>query len=343
MPISNTTLIAGGAAMAAGFALGLRMRRPAYSFHGRTVVITGGSRGLGLELARELARQGARLALFARDASELARAEGELTAGGAEVLAVSCDVSDASQVAGAIDQVATRFRRLDVVINNAGLMQVAPLANLTREDFDAALGVHLYGPLATTLSALPHMRRIGGGRVVNIASIGGKVAVPHMLPYTASKFALVGLSDGLRAELRRENIRVTTVCPGPMRTGSPRHALFKGKHRHEYAWFSILDATPGLSIHSRSAARAILAACRRGAPRLLLGVPTRLAVLLNEVAPGVAAAGAAAANRLLPSASDRGSVARRGHESESAWTRSFLTKLSRTAAQRNNEIAPAQP
>ena len=177
--------------------------------------------------------------------------------------------------------------------------------------------------------------------MVNIASIGGKVAVPHLLPYTASKFALVGLSDGLRAELAKENILVTTVCPGLMRTGSPRNALFKGRHRNEYAWFSIGDSLPGLSMNAERAARKILTAARRGTGRLVLGLPAKTAVLASELLPGTAAQLSKLGNKMLPkpSPAPRGYRARRGAESQSFLAPSILTHLSDTAAKKNNEIS----
>jgi short-subunit dehydrogenase len=147
------------------------------------------ARTLGLVLARQLARRGAKLTLLARDAAELKRAQEPLANSGAEVLAVSCDVRRQEEVNSAINASVARFGTVDVLIN---------------------------------------MRRAGYGRIVNIASVGGKIAVPHLVPYCASKFALVGLSDGLRVELRQENILITTVCPGLMRTGSPRNALATG-------------------------------------------------------------------------------------------------------------------
>src|SRR5256714_1298474 len=126
----------------------------------------------------------------------------------------------------------------------------------------AALAVHLWGPLYAMRAVVPQMRRQGGGRIVNIASIGGKIAVPHLTPYSASKFALVGLSDGMRAELAKDNILVTTVCPGLMRTGSPPNAHFKGRHRAEFTWFVLGDSLPLASIDARRAARHIITACR---------------------------------------------------------------------------------
>lgn len=336
--------LAGGLALGLAWAAASAARRRAYSFRGRVVLITGGSRGLGLELARRFVEAGARVALLARDGGELGRARGDLAARGGEAMGIVCDVRDRSRLTAAVNDVAAHFGRLDVLVNNAGVMLVAPLEHVTPEDLDHAMAVHCFAPLVATLAALPHLRRAGGGRIVNIASIGGKVAVPHMLAYTASKFALVGLSDGLRAELRRENILVTTVCPGPMRTGSHRQVMIRGRHRREYAWFALADSLPLLSIGAASAARRIVAACRRGTPRVLLGLPARVGSALNELLPGLTAAAAAKASGLLPAAERGcGDRTRRGRESESAVTRSFLTSLSRRAASHNNEGAPAGP
>src|SRR5260370_40570175 len=114
------------------------------------------------------------------------------------------------------------------------------------------------------------MRMCGGGRIVNISSIGGKIAVPDLEPSSASKFALTGFSDGIRAELVRDNIYVTTVAPGMMRTGSHMNARFKGRHDSEFAWFAVSAGAPLISMNAERAARKILAACRRGQPSLTL-------------------------------------------------------------------------
>jgi short-subunit dehydrogenase len=184
------------------------------------------------------------------------------------------------------------------------------------------------------------MRRARQGRIVNISSVGGKIAIPHLLPYCASKFALTGLSEGLRTELRRENIFVTTVCPGLTRTGSPRNAIFKGKHRREYAWFSISDSLPLLSVNADAAAKQILRACRRGSARLVIGLHTRGAVLLNELFPGAMAALCSAVNRVLPSPhSDATSEHHPGFDSESWLAPKWLTRLGEQAAGENNQFA----
>ncbi|HSY25825.1 MAG TPA: SDR family oxidoreductase [Polyangiaceae bacterium] len=119
---------------------------------------------------------------------------------------------------------------IDVLVNNAGLIEVGPLDSNTEEDFQTAMRVHCFGPLRLMLGLRDDMRRRGGGRIANIASIGGIVAVPHFLPYSTSKFALMGLSEAMRAELARERIFVSTIAPGLMRTGSPLHAQSKGKY-----------------------------------------------------------------------------------------------------------------
>ncbi|HEY0192806.1 MAG TPA: SDR family oxidoreductase, partial [Kofleriaceae bacterium] len=211
---------------------------------GKVVVITGGSRGLGLVLARTLVERGARVAICARDLDELGRARRELEQLGGEVFSAQCDVTDRDDVLNFIAAVEDDFGAIDILINNAGVIQVGPIEHMTADDFEQALSVNLRGPLHAMLAVLPGMRRRNAGRIVNIASIGGRVAVPHLAPYSTSKFALVGLSEGMRAELIKDGIYVTTVCPGLMRTGSPRHGLFKGNHQAEYAWFTIGDSLP---------------------------------------------------------------------------------------------------
>ncbi len=173
-----------------------------FSFEGKTVLVTGGARGLGLVLARQLVDAGARVVICAQTESQLQAAEQELRDRGGAVLALRCDVRDRAQVEAMVEQVVSRWGDVDVLINNAGIIEVGPLDTMTVEDFQRSMDTHCWGALHTVLAVLPGMRRRGWGRIVNIASLGGKRAVPHMLPYAASKFALVGLSNGLRTELR---------------------------------------------------------------------------------------------------------------------------------------------
>ena len=318
------------------------MRGRAYDFRGRSVLLTGGSRGLGLVLARKLAAEGARIAICARDQEELERAEAELRALGGEVLAVRCDVGDYAQVKEMVRSVQRDFGSIDVLINNAGTISVGPMETMTLADYHSAMDVHVWGPLHTILAVLPEMRNRGSGRIANIASIGGKVAIPHLVPYCASKFALVGLSRGLRAELKKDGIVVTTLCPGLMRTGSPRNATFKGQHRAEYAWFSISDSLPGLTISAEAAARRILDATSRGDAEVLFPLTARAATAVNALAPNLTAGLLAAAARLLPGSPDGPTGRRKGEESRSWLSPSWLTRLGERAARRNNQLSPAE-
>src|SRR6187401_336238 len=213
---TQQTALAVGA-MALGGAMVARTVRASrrIDFRGRSVVITGGSRGLGLVMARLLAAEGARLTIAARDQEELERAQEDLNGYAAnpqDIAIVRCDVGVRADAERLVGDAAARFGTVDVLINNAGIIQVGPIEHMTHDDFERAMAVHFWGPLHTTLAALPMMRRQGSGRIVNISSIGGKIGVPHLVPYCASKFALTGLSDSLRAELLKDGISVTTVC-----------------------------------------------------------------------------------------------------------------------------------
>ena len=286
-------------------------------------------------MAREFAREGARVAICARDEAELQRAQTDL---GGEVMTIPCDVTNKQSVALMIDRVNSRFGGVDVLVNNAGVIQVGPIEVMTPADFEEAMKIHFWGPLNTILAVLPAMRARKSGRIVNISSIGGKVSVPHLVPYSASKFALVGLSKGLRTELMKDGIKVTTVCPGLMRTGSPRNADFKGKHQLEYAWFSISDALPLLTVSAENAARQIVRACKRGEAELVISVPAKVAVLFESLFPEVMSQILAAVNQFLPGAGGVGTQTMKGRDSKSAWSPSWLTTLNEAAAIRNNEV-----
>ncbi len=309
-----------------------------FDFRGQVVLITGGSRGLGLVLARELAQEGARLGICAREPAELACARADLVGRGAEVLAFPCDVTDRAQVAEWVRVCRDHYGRVDVLINNAGVIAVGPVEVQTLADFEAAMRTHFWGPLYAIMAVLPGMRAQRAGRIVNISSIGGKIGVPHLVPYSASKFALTGLSEGLRAELMKDDIVVTNVCPGLMRTGSPRNAMFKGRHRAEYAWFSISDALPGTSMQAERAARQIVAACKRGDAEVILSAQAVLAVKFHALLPELSADLRALANQLLPAPGGIGANRAKGKDSESALSPSLLTTLGDHAAERNNEI-----
>src|SRR5262245_12477494 len=337
---SQQKFLLGVAAGAIGALVGRQLARGTrrIDFTGRVVVITGGSRGLGLVLARKMAAEGARLCLLARNEEELARAAVQFPPG-SEVTTVRCDIRRRADVRAAVDAILERWGLIDVLINNAGVIQVGPLEHMTTGDFENAMATHFWGPLHLMFEIVPSMRRRGFGRIVNITSIAGRVAVPHLAPYCASKFALAGLSDAVRTELDQYGIRVTTVAPGLMRTGSPVNADVKGQHEAEYAWFAISDSLPGLTVAAETAASQILDACRYGDPELTISLPARVAIIANHLVPGAVATALMFANRFLPGPNDvDGTRGRRGSDSTSKWAPSAATVLTDRAAVVNNEV-----
>ncbi|HTK29667.1 MAG TPA: SDR family oxidoreductase [Vicinamibacterales bacterium] len=340
---AETALTIGGVLLAGAAAATAARRRRTMRLKGRVAVVTGGSRGLGLLIARELGRLGARVVLVARDEAELRRAQEALRSEGLDPEALAADVCLEANARRVVLDTVARFGRLDVLVNNAGVITAGPLDHMTVADFEEAMATHFWGPLHTMRAAIPHMREMGGGRIVNISSIGGRVGVPHLVPYCASKFALTGLSTAMRAELRKDGIQVTTVCPGLMRTGSPFNAWFKGRHRQEFAWFAIADSLPLLSIDGERAAARIVDAARHGDAELVISWPAKLAIAATAVMPNIVAAALALVDRVLPRPADkRGNQRRSGWQSVSAWAPSLLTRLSEGPAARNNELPAPQ-
>ena len=329
------------AAAGAGAYLAYRWLWPGYDFRGKNVLITGGSRGLGLVLARELADRGAKLAICSRDPAELATAFDDLARPGGRVVAVECDITDQDRVREFVAVARQRLGPIDVLINNAGVIGVGPLEEQTLADFELSMRTHFWAALYTTLEVVPEMKARRTGRIVNISSFGGKVAVPHMLPYVAGKFALTGFSHGLRTELLRHGVVVTTVCPGLMRTGSHLNAEFKGQHEKEYRWFAAGNAVPGLSMSAENAARTILRGVALGDAEVVLTIPAKLAVIAQAVCPGLVSAAMAATNHyVLPEPGGVGPTRVKGAASR-GLTPAAVTVLSDRAAARNNEVGPA--
>jgi NAD(P)-dependent dehydrogenase (short-subunit alcohol dehydrogenase family) len=286
----------------------------AADLHGQVVLITGGSRGLGLALARQFAREGCRIALCARDEQELERAREAVAQVGVDVFVRRCDVTDRDAVEELVKALVAHFGHLDVVVNNAGIIQVGPFDVMTPGDFERAMAANFWGPLHVVWAALPYLRERGGGRIVNITSIGGEVAVPHLLPYDCAKAAFLKLSEGLQAELSAQGTRVTTIVPGLMRTGSPVNASFKGDAQREFEWFSLGDSLALTSMSPERAARKIVASARRGEGKVVLSWQAKLLRMAQSLAPNLVSRALALVNRGLPGARGLRFEARRGQE-----------------------------
>jgi short-subunit dehydrogenase len=306
-------------------------------FAGQVVVITGGSRGLGFAIAQEFAARGAKIVICGRDQEILHEAEQRLLAMRVEVLAVACDIAQQYEAENLIRQATERLGRIDVLVNNAGQIAVGPIESQTIGDFADAMGTMFWGTVYTTMAVLPQMMQRGGGRIVNIASIGGKVAVPHLVPYCSAKFATVGFSEGIRAELAKNHIKVTTVIPGLMRTGSHANAVFKGDHHKEYSWFALGATLPFSSMDAHRAARRIVEAAARGTAEIVLTPQAKLLSLAHGVAPGTVSDILGVANRFMPGTGSHDPHRFTGKESETSVSRSFLTALGRAAGRDLNQ------
>ena len=252
--------------------------------------------------------------LAARDKEELESARCELLSAGSvaeedDILLVACDVSDKHQAAGLIDSTLHAFAAIDLLINDAGVIEVGPVEDQSIETFERAMSINFFGAVYMTFAALPHMSQKRSGAIVNISSIGGKIPVPHLLPYVASKFALTGFSEGLHSELRQKGIRVTTVCPGLMRTGGESHAHFSGDVHGEKLWFQSSARTPILSANVHHAARRIVSAVQAGRAEITITPQAWLAARFMGVAPEMTQIIASLANAyLLPKPINSGFV-----------------------------------
>jgi NAD(P)-dependent dehydrogenase (short-subunit alcohol dehydrogenase family) len=345
-------LLLTGAGIATGLQLARSLFRPEFDLNGKTVLVTGASRGLGLVLAREFTSRGAKVAMAAREPESLQRAVLDVQRFGPNVLGVDLDIAFREEADAAVEKIENTLGPIDVLVNNAGTICVGPFEEMTTDDFRDSINTHFWGPYFCSMAIIPGMRRRRRGRIVNISSIGGRLSVPHLLPYSVGKFALTGFSQGLRSALLQNGIYVTTVWPGLMRTGSPRNALFKGDNQKEYAWFSISDALPVISMNADRAARRIVDASVRGDAEIVLSLPAKIGVAFNSLCPELTADLFAAANRLLPaaptgragrdtaseSANEVGSAAKTGRECASSISPSWLTTLNERAAKANNEM-----
>lgn len=185
---------------------------------GKVIVVTGASSGNGAAAARHLAERGAAVVLGARRADRIEALAGELTAAGHKAMAVTTDVTDRVQVKRLVDAAAEGFGRIDVLLNNAGLMPLAPLERLKTDEWDRMIDVNLKGTLYGIAAALPHMKAQKSGHIINVSSVYGHKLGPDATVYCATKFAVRALSEGLRQEVKPYNIRTTVISPGAVAT-----------------------------------------------------------------------------------------------------------------------------
>ncbi|MGP4003242.1 SDR family NAD(P)-dependent oxidoreductase [Streptomyces sp. 8N706] len=314
---------------------------------GLSAVVTGGSRGLGLLLARELGRRGSDVTVAARDRHELEEAAELLRrTHGVTVHTAVCDVRDQKAVDTLMAEAAARAGGVDIVIGSAGIIQVGPVGAVGAEEFRDAMDTMFFGALNTSLAALPHLRESrAGGRLALIGSIGGLLAVPHLLPYSCAKAAVATLAEGLHEEQAQQGVSVTAVHPGLMRTGSHLHARFAGDTDREFAWFSAVAGLPLLSMNAERAADRIVEAIERRRPRLILTPAARVAARAHGLAPVLTSRVNSAVARILPTGDGasggtvEGSAVARSGRAARARLVNLCSRLNERAAQRLNQYS----
>ena len=246
-------------------------------FKGKNIWITGGSSGLGRELAGMLAKRGANLSLLARDPAKLEQVKAEL--GGARVETSVCDVADPAAVDAAFTDLAARTGAPEVLINSAGVIREGYFEDQALEEFHRLMNINYFGTLHCVQAVLPFFQAKGGGRIVNIASSGGLVGAFGYAAYSSSKFAVVGLTEVLRAELKPQNIILHLVCPGEF-NGPMVEGITAGRTPENKA---VVHTIPVLT--ADEVARAVIAGVEKGQYLIIPGVMTKLTVALGRTFP----------------------------------------------------------
>ena len=220
---------------------------------GKVAVITGASSGIGEATALALAAEGARVTLAARRTDRLAALAQRVAEAGGEALTLETDVTDFAQVQRMVQQTADKWGRLDILVNNAGVMLLGRIVGADIADWQRMVNINLLGLMYATHEALPLMQAQGGGEIVNISSVAGRVARLNNGVYAATKFGVVAFSEALRQEVTKQHIRVTVIEPGAVDTELSSHITQEQARRDTQEWIQSL--TP---LHSADIARAIV-------------------------------------------------------------------------------------
>lgn len=322
-----------GLALAAAATRQARRQQQRIGLRGKVALVTGGSAGLGLQIARELVARGAQVVICGRDQTTLEGAAAELRAAGGVVEPYVCDVADRRAVEAMVRDVEARLGPVEVLVNNAGEIDIGEVGPGEHETFARMLDIMFWGVLNPTLALLGPMRERGRGRIANVTSIGGRVAVPHLVAYSCAKHAAYAFSQGLRAEVADDGILVTTVVPGLMHTGSHRAARVRGGDRAEYSWFAVAGANALSATSPEHAARRIVSGLRHGDAHVVIGLDAKIATRVEGLAPATVNRILSLVDRVLPDTADGGSTARRpGWSLETALTRSAATRAGREQA-----------
>ncbi len=255
----------------------------------------------------------------------------------------TCDVSDEGAVRALVADIEDRQGPIEVALVVAGVIQVGPLAAMNRGHFEEAISIMLWGPINVALAVTERMCPRGRGRIGIVSSVGGLISVPHLLPYSTAKFGAVGFSSGLRSELAGSGVKVTTIAPGLMRTGSHLRAKFTGRQGAEFGWFSLGASLPLVSMDAERAAGQIVDGVLGGRAYVVLTPLAEIGMRVNGLAPSLVAAMMGLMSRLLPKPPAQPGETLEGWQAEEQQgpvrrrLTAALTGLGRTAAARWNQ------
>lgn len=245
------------------------------NFENKVVVITGASSGIGEAAAEQFAKKGANLVLVARRKEKLEQVEKNLSKYSVKILICVCDVSDKDQVKQMADKTIETFSKIDILVNNAGFVIYGNVKELSIEDIESQMKTNYFGTIYCTKSFLPHFLKQNFGHIVNVASVGASFGVPGIASYCATKYAMLGFSEGLHHELHDTGVGVTVVSPIMVRTSLFDHPSFKNFTKH----------ATGISLSSETVANAIIKASNSS--RLEIVVPSfvRIGIWFKQTFP----------------------------------------------------------
>ncbi len=253
-------------------------------FEGKTAVITGGASGIGRALGEELAKRGALLTLADINAPLVDEAAGSLTAQGYKVKGAVLDVTDFLAVKALVDDTVAEHGRLDYMFNNAGIAIFGETQDFSYADWHSVIDINLYGVVHGIAAAYPVMVAQGSGHIVNTASLAGLVAAAGEISYTASKFAIVGMSDTLRAEGKKYGVKSSVICPGFIRTPIYENCKLIDLDREEIIKQAPKGMDPG------RCARIVLRGVERDKAFIIVTLPARVLWYIQRLSPGLARA-----------------------------------------------------